>query len=276
MLQSEMDRQPAVAGRFYPGSPTVLAEDVASLLAERPGGRPTPEPPVPALGVLAPHAGYTYSGPVAGATYARVDVPERAIILCPNHTGMGERVSLWPAGSWLTPIGRVPVDAALTRELRASGLVTEDREAHVHEHAVEVQLPFLQLRRPEIAIAALCLGPLPLSRCRELGLAVAAAARRHRALVVASSDMSHYLPASVARKKDEMALERLLALDPDGLYGVVQREDISMCGYIPATVMLVAAVDLGAREAELVRYGTSADASGDDSSVVGYAGAIVF
>jgi len=276
MLQGRMDRQPAVAGRFYPGSPTVLAEQVASLLAEPPGGRPTPEPPRPAVGVLAPHAGYVYSGRVAGATYARVDVPERAIILCPNHTGMGARVSLSPEGSWITPIGRVPVDAALNRDLLESGLAVLDGEAHRQEHAAEVQLPFLQLRRPEIAIAVVCLGPLPMSGCRDLGLAVAAAARRHRALVVASSDMSHYLPASVARRKDDLALERFLALDADGLYAVVRREEISMCGYVPATVMLVAAVELGAREAELVRYGTSADTSGDESSVVGYAGAIVY
>jgi len=275
MFQAEMDRQPAVAGRFYPGSPSALAEEVATLLGERPGGRPTPEPPVPALGVLAPHAGYMYSGRVAGATYARVDVPERVIVLGPNHTGMGERVALWPGGGFLTPIGRVPADAELGRDLVASGLVAEDREAHLHEHSLEVQLPFLQLRRPEVSVAALCLGPLSYARCAELGAAVAAAARRHRALVVASSDMSHYLPASVARQKDERALERLLALDPEGLYAVVRREDISMCGFVPATVMLVAARELGAREAELVRYGNSAEASGDEESVVGYAGAVV-
>jgi len=275
MLHAEMDRQPAVAGRFYPSSPAALAEEVATLLAERPQGRPTPEPPLPALGVLAPHAGYMYSGRVAGATYARVDVPERAIVLGPNHTGMGERVALWPAGAWHTPIGTVPLDASLTRDLLASGLVEEDREAHRLEHALEVQLPFLQLRRPEVAIAALCLGPLPFARCKELGRAVAAAARRHGALVVASSDMSHYLPARVARRKDEMALERVLALDPEGLYEVVGREDISMCGFVPATVMLVAVNELGAREAELVRYGNSAEVSGDESSVVGYAGVVI-
>ncbi|HTP51462.1 MAG TPA: AmmeMemoRadiSam system protein B [Anaeromyxobacteraceae bacterium] len=270
-----MDRQPAVAGRFYPASPAALAEEVATLLAEKPSGRATPEPPLPALGMLAPHAGYMYSGAVAGATYARVDVPERAIVLCPNHTGMGERVALWPSGGWLTPLGRVPVDEEMVRDLRASGLASPDREAHRHEHSAEVQLPFLQLRRPEVAIAALCLGPLSLERCRELGTAIAAAARRHRALVLASSDMSHYLPARVAREKDQLALERLLALDPTGLYEVVRREDISMCGYVPATVMLFATKELGAREVELVRYGSSADATGDDSSVVGYAGAVV-
>lgn len=271
-----MDREPAVAGRFYPAGKDRLADEVASFLAERPDGRPTAEPPRPVVGMLAPHAGYVYSGKVAGATYARVDVPERALIMCPNHTGRGTPVSLWPDGAWATPLGRVPVDRDLTRALLECELVAEDREAHRLEHALEVQLPFLQLRRPEIGIAALCLGPLTFAQCQTLGQAVARAARKRPALLVASSDMSHYIPAARAREKDRRALDRLLALDPRGLYDVVRREDISMCGYVPATVMLVAALDLGAREAELVRYGNSADASGDESAVVGYAGAVVY
>ncbi len=270
-----MDREPAVAGRFYPGRAEALAADVAALLAERPGGRATAEPPRAALGVLAPHAGYVYSGAVAGATYARVDVPERAIVLGPNHTGLGARVSLWPDGGWRTPLGRVPVDAGLVEALRTCELVEDDRDAHRHEHALEVQLPFLQLRRPEIAIAALCLAHLSFGDCEELGRAVARAAGDRGALVVASSDMSHYVPLRVAREKDRRALDRVLALDPRGLYDVVRAEEISMCGFIPATVMLVAARELGAREAELVRYGSSADASGDEAQVVGYAGAVI-
>ena len=271
----ELEREPAVAGRFYPADPAVLAEDVAALLAEHPGGRPTAEPPRPALGLLAPHAGYPYSGAVAGATYARVAVPERVVVLCPNHTGMGVRVAAWPGGAWLTPLGRVPVDAGLTAALLEGGLAAPDRDAHLLEHAAEVQLPFLQLRRPDVAIAAVCLGPLSYARCEEFGHAVARAARRSGALVVASSDMSHYVPAAEARRKDGLALERVLALDPRGLHEVVRREDITMCGYVPATVMLVAALDLGAREAELVRYANSGDVTGDEDSVVGYAGVVV-
>jgi AmmeMemoRadiSam system protein B len=271
-----MDREPAVAGRFYPARKNQLADEVAALLAERPGGRATAEPPRPVTGVLAPHAGYVYSGKVAGATYARVDVPERAVVMCPNHTGHGAAVSVWPDGGWLTPLGRVPVDQPLTSALLEGDLAVADREAHRFEHALEVQLPFLQLRRPEVAIAALCLGPLSFQRCQALGKVVAAAVRRRPALLVASSDMSHYLPARLAREKDMRALERFLALDPEGLYQVVRREDISMCGYVPATVMLVAALELGAREAELVRYGNSAEAGAGEDSVVGYAGAVVY
>jgi AmmeMemoRadiSam system protein B len=275
MVHLEVDREPAVAGRFYPADPDELAEEVARFLAERPGGRATAEPPRPALGMLVPHAGYIYSGAVAGATYARVDVPAHAILLCPNHTGEGQRLSLWPAGAWRTPLGRVPADREMVSELLASGAAASDRAAHLHEHSLEVQLPFLQLRRREISVAALCLGGLSWPECRDLGRAVAGVARRHGALVVASSDMSHYLPARAARAKDHRALERVLALDPEGLYAVVRAEQISMCGFVPATVMLVAAREMGAREAELVRYGTSGDVTGDDSSVVGYAGVVV-
>jgi len=271
-----MDREPAVAGRFYPASPAALADEVACYLAERPSGRATQEPPRPVLGLLAPHAGYMYSGAIAGATYARVDVPDRAIVLCPNHTGLGHPVAIWPDGGWRTPLGLVPVDAGMTADILGSGLAAADREAHRYEHALEVQLPFLQLRKPEISIAALCLGPLGYSECRDLGEAVAKAAKGRETLVVASSDMSHYVPVAEARDKDHRALERLVALDPKGLFDVVRRERITMCGYVPATVMLVAALALGAREAELIRYGSSAEASGDESSVVGYAGAVVF
>ncbi len=264
-----MDREPAVAGRFYPGSEEPLWVEVTALL-----GPPTPSRP--ALGVLVPHAGYVYSGKVAGETYARVEVPGRAVVLCPNHTGFGARVALWPEGGWRTPLGRVPVDAELTAALRACPLVEDDRAAHLREHALEVQLPFLQARRPDVAIAALCLGPLSADACEELGRAVAVAVRARPALLVASSDMSHYLPAEVARALDERALARFLALDARGLHETVRQEEISMCGVVPATVMLAAARELGATRAELVRYANSGDVSGDRESVVGYAGAVVY
>jgi AmmeMemoRadiSam system protein B len=264
-----MDREPAVAGRFYPADTARLARDVAALLGPA-------QPDAPALGILAPHAGYVFSGAVAGATYARVAVPERAVVLCPNHTGLGARVALWPGGAWTTPLGSVPIDDGLTAALRACPLVEVDRLAHLREHALEVQLPFLQVRRPGIAIAALCLGPLSAREAEALGRAVAAAVRGRPALIVASSDMSHYVAEAVAREKDGHALERILDLDAHGLHATVRREDISMCGVVPATVMLAAARELGAREATVVRYATSGDVTGDRDSVVGYAGAIVW
>jgi AmmeMemoRadiSam system protein B len=267
-----MEREPAVAGRFYPGEPDRLRAEVARHLGAAPAVAP-----VCAIGVLAPHAGYMYSGPVAGATFASVEVPARAIVLCPNHTGLGAAASLWADGGWRTPLGRVPVDRGLAAALAACPLVEADHAAHALEHALEVELPFLQARRPDVAIAPLCLGPLDLEECEALGKAVAAAARScsPAALVVASSDMSHYLPADEAERQDRRALDALLALDPERLHRTVRREGITMCGVVPATVMLFAARELGATAARLVRYASSGDVTGDRSSVVGYAGAIV-
>ncbi len=264
-----MEREPAVAGTFYPARADRLGAEVASFLAA-----PAP-PPRPALGILSPHAGYVYSGAVAGAVWARVEVPPRVVVLCPNHTGRGASSSLWSEGGWKTPLGTVPLDRPLCDSLLASGRVRADREAHLSEHALEVQLPFLQARRPDAALVPLCLGPLSFEACQALGAALAAALRDRPALLVASSDMSHYIPAERAREKDRLALERIEALDPRGLHEVVRREDISMCGFIPATVMLVAAVELGAARAEVVAYRTSGDVTGDRSSVVAYAGAVV-
>jgi len=263
-----MDREPAVAGRFYGADPGPLARQVDGFLAST-------APPLPALGVVAPHAGYVYSGAIAGAVYARVAVPGRVLVLGPNHTGLGAPAALWPDGAWRTPLGAVELDAGLTEALGAGPGVTLDTQAHLLEHSLEVQLPFLQRAHPGLRLAALCLGHLSFPACERVARAVAAATREAGALVVASSDMSHYVSAEVARRLDRLALDRLVALDPQGLYEVVHREGITMCGIVPATVMLLAALARGATSAELVRYGSSGEVTGDDSSVVGYAGVVV-
>ncbi len=263
-----MNREPAVAGRFYTDDPATLTRQVDRFLAAG-GAR------APARAVLAPHAGYVYSGAVAGAVYARVEVPARVLVLGPNHTGLGKAAALWPGGAWRLPWGDVPIDGELTAALAASRLVEGDPDAHLLEHSLEVQVPFLARARPGVAIAALCLGPLSYEQCEELGEDVARAVAASGALLVASSDMSHYVPAVTAREKDHLAIARILALDPKGLYEVVRRERITMCGIVPATVMLVAAKALGATRAELVRYANSGDVNGDTRQVVGYAGVIV-
>lgn len=263
-----MDREPAVAGRFYAGDRGALEREVDRFLAT--GGEK-----VAAKGVVAPHAGYVYSGAIAGAVYARVEIPRRVVILGPNHTGMGRPAALWPGGTWHLPTGDVPVDAELTAALEGGPLVERDPAAHLREHALEVQVPFLARARPGVTIAALCLGHLRYADCEAIGKTVARAARAADALVVASSDMSHYISAASARERDHRAIERILALDPRGLYDVVHRENITMCGIIPATVMLVAALELGASRAELVSYGNSGDVNGDMEQVVGYAGLMV-
>jgi MEMO1 family protein len=263
-------RQPAVAGRFYPGDPRKLAAEVSGYLAGAGAGEPC-------LGLMAPHAGYTYSGACAGAVYARVRVPGRAIVLSPNHTGRGMRGAVWPGGPWQLPGGEVAVDDDLRAALlAASPLLTGDRRAHEAEHSLEVQLPFLRARRADVRIVALTLGGLGRDDCLALGKAVAAVVRgRGDVLLCASSDMSHYVPAKVAAQRDQLALDRMVALDAAGLYEVVERNDISMCGFIPATVMLAAAVELGASRAEVVRYTNSGEVSGDYDAVVGYAGVLV-
>jgi AmmeMemoRadiSam system protein B len=265
-----MIREPAVAGAFYPAGAAELAAGVDRYLAA--SGRAAKT----AIGVVVPHAGYIYSGAVAGATYATVAVPARVVVLGPNHTGLGfSRAALSPADAWRTPIGAVPLDAPLGEALAAGPGVAPDAAAHAREHSLEVQLPFLQRARPDVAVAPLCLAHLSYGQCERLADTVAGAARDAGALVVASSDMSHYLPAAEARAADHRALEPLLALDAEGLYRRVHEEEITMCGIIPAVVMLLAACALGARSAELVRYAHSGEVSGDDDRVVGYAGVVV-
>jgi AmmeMemoRadiSam system protein B len=259
-----------VAGTFYDARGAALRGQVDRLL-----GVGSTVRKASALGVVVPHAGYAYSGAVAGAVFGRVALPPKVIVLGPNHTGFGDAVALSPAEAWRTPLGEVPVDATLTAALAGGPGVSTDALAHLREHALEVQVPFLQRARPDVALAALCLSHLSYAQCEALGQAVARAAEPEAALVVASSDMSHHLPAAVARELDARALERVLALDARGLHEVVHRDRITMCGVIPVTVMLVAARARGATRAELVRYAHSGEVTGDDRAVVGYAGVIV-
>jgi AmmeMemoRadiSam system protein B len=266
-------RNPAVAGRFYPGDPDTLAGEVAQFLAAGEHG-----PPRKVTGVMAPHAGYVYSGGVAGEVFGRIQVPERVIILCPNHTGRGTRISVWASGSFRMPNGEIPIDDELAAAvLREDGMAQEDHAAHRHEHAIEVELPFLQARQSKLRIVPIVLSGLDAEESVALGEALhrAAASVEGDVLVVASSDMSHYLPDTQARKIDRIALEPLLAFDPEKLHHVVHDNDISMCGYIPATVMLAYARAAGATKPELISYATSGDAFGDRSQVVGYAGVLV-
>lgn len=265
-------REPAVAGRFYPGRADELRRQVAALLD------PKAVPPRPALALVGPHAGYVYSGEIAGQTWARVEVPRRVVLMCPNHTGRGVPRSLWPGGGWRLPTGVVPIDEALGEAIRARCGAKPDRAAHLHEHSLEVHLPFALARQPKLRIAALCLAGLSLDECREVGEGLAEVVREsgdEPVLLVASTDMSHYIGADEAAALDGMALERVRALDPEGLHRTVRSHRISMCGVLPTTVALFAARALGATEAELVRYGNSGERSGDYERVVGYAGVVV-
>ena len=264
-------RRPAVAGQFYPSDAATLRRDVQRYLAA--GG-----PPMAALGCIVPHAGYMYSGEVAGAVFARILPPRRVLLLCPNHTGAGAPLALMNAGAWKTPIGIVPIDAALAAALQQRfPLLQNDRRAHRAEHAAEVELPFLQELQPDLIFVPIALGTRRLDVLTALGEAIAdvLAAESRPVLLVASSDMNHYESDAITRVKDHHAIARILELDPEGLHATVMEHDISMCGMGPAVAMLTAAKHLGATCADLVQYATSADVSGDVERVVGYAGVIV-
>jgi AmmeMemoRadiSam system protein B len=264
-------RQPAVSGRFYPEAADELRAEVQRFLGSGDGARPR-------IGVVAPHAGYVYSGGVAGKVFAATVIPRRVVVLAPNHTGRGARVAVWSRGAFALPGDQVPVDEELCARLLDAGAGTvADHEAHRYEHALEVELPFVRARRPDAIVTPVIVGGLDGAECVALGrtLAEVVAAVGEDVLVVASSDMSHYLTDDVTRRIDKRAIAPMLACDPEGLYDVVAREDISMCGVLPATVMLAYARARGATLGTLVAYGTSADAFGDTDRVVGYAGIAV-
>jgi len=215
---------------------------------------------------------------VAGAVFARVEIPRRCIVMCPNHTGMGRALAFMSEGAWQTPLGEVPIDAELAGALKQRfPALEDDSAAHRAEHAAEVELPFLQLRQPELTFVPIALGTGQFEVLEQLGKALGevVAAQKDPVLIVASSDMNHYESDTVTRAKDHRAIERILTLDPRGLFDVVTQQDISMCGFGPAVVMLTAARQLGAKSAELVKYATSGDISGDRDMVVGYAGVVV-
>lgn len=271
-------RQPVVAGRFYPGNPGALRRELEHFLAapDEPGG-----PARPAWGCMLPHAGYVYSGGVAGATLAGLRLPERLVVLCPNHTGRGQPLGVWPGGAWLTPLGAVPVDEALAGALIAvGGGFGPDVQSHLGEHSIEVLLPFLQAALGEggdavPAVVPVCVGtrhPEALARAGEALAAVLARPENADVGVVVSSDMNHYENVRRTEQKDALALERALAADPDGLLRVVEEADISMCGAAPLALALHAARRLGDVRVELTAHDTSATASGDTQHVVGYAG----
>jgi AmmeMemoRadiSam system protein B len=270
-------RHPAVAGRFYPREQDSLREEVRTYLSQSPEKSPEPRP-VRALGCIVPHAGYMYSGHVAGAVFAAVQIPQLCLVLCPNHTGMGRALAIVSEGAWETPLGDVPIDGAFAAALKQRcPLLNEDSAAHRSEHAAEVELPFLQMRQPQLTFVPIALGTGRFEVLEQLGDAIAdvISAQSREVLIVASSDMNHYEADAITRVKDQSAIEPILRLDARALYDVVTQQNISMCGFGPAVVMLTAARKLGATSAELVKYATSGDVSGDRDLVVGYAGIMV-
>jgi MEMO1 family protein len=271
-----MIRPPAVAGRFYPSDTKGLAREIERCCAaDQSSAR---KQKVAARGCVVPHAGYAYSGHVAGAVYSSLVIPERCILLGPRHFPQGNPMAILTEGKFETPLGRAEIDSALAGELaRACPLLREDAVAHEREHSLEVQIPFLQKLRPDFRFVPVVLATDRFGAIEELGRAVAqvVAAQSEPVLVIASSDMNHYESDEITRVKDSKAIARILALDPRGLYDTVRNEEISMCGYAATVAMLVALREQDTNEAELVRYATSGDVTGEREQVVGYAGVII-
>jgi MEMO1 family protein len=262
-----MKRMPAVAGRFYGGHPGQLAEEVAHFTYKA-----TMRSKI--IGALSPHAGLMYSGNVAGPLYSSIVMPETFIILGPNHSGSGPNMAVMSSGEWLIPTAVFNIDNELAASmLENMPMLTEDSQAHASEHSIEVQLPFMAYAADKIKIVPVVCGHVSLEDCAAAGKGIAAAIKKtgRDVVIIASSDMSHYVVDAVAREKDGLAIKKILDLDPEGLYSTVVGEGISMCGFIPATIMLYAALALGADDSQLIKYATSGEVSGDYESVVGYA-----
>lgn len=268
-------RKPAVAGQFYPSSPEDLKRQISSFIDKTDAINKTE-----AIACMLPHAGYMYSGAVAAKTVAGINLKDKIILLGPNHTGYGAQFSIMSEGSWQTPLGEIEVDNKLaSRLLQQSKYLEDDILAHTYEHSLEVELPFLQYFKADFKIVPIVFLSDEIGALKEIGREIASCIKesglQKQTLIIASSDMTHYEPQEQAQKKDREAITAILELDEDKLMSIIQRLNISMCGYAPAIVMLCAAKLLGAKEAKLIKYQTSGDTTGDYDAVVGYAGMVI-
>ena len=275
-------RKPAVAGTFYAGSPRELTEQIESCYKSELG--PGTMPQVNSQGsreivaVVVPHAGYYYSGPVAAHAYkelANDGIFDAAIILGPNHTGYGPLVSLWARGEWETPLGRVEVDEGFAANLlkEGRGMIEADEKAHMHEHSIEVQLPWLQHLYGELKIVPIAMMAQDIETARTIGEAISKIGGN--TVIIASSDFSHYEPGPVAADKDRSVIEAIINLDEEELYRRRESLDSTMCGFGPIASAIVAAKEMKAKGATLLKYATSGDTTGDFSRVVGYASIVL-
>ncbi len=270
-----MLRKPQVAGSFYPDYPEALKESVKSFI-----GEPSP---APAVGIMVPHAGYIYSAKTAGLTYSKVRITDTVILIGPNHTGRGKAVSVMKEGRWQIPGAEIEINSEIAGKLiKESQFAEDDVEAHSGgfprgEHCLEVQLPFLYFLNPEVRIVPVVMGVQDKYIVEDLADAVVGAIKKSskEILIVASSDMSHFIRESKARRKDKLAIDEIIKLDYAGLLDTVDQNAITMCGAAPAAVMVKASAALGGKKAELIDYSTSAEVTGDSSNVVGYAGITV-
>ncbi len=267
-------RMPAVAGQFYPGSAGELKKLIARFAPKNPAK-------TDAIACILPHAGYIYSGRVAVETAAGINIKNKIILLGPNHTGYGADFSIFSSGRWITPLGEVKVDQRLAEGImKQCDFLSDEPLAHQYEHSLEVELPILQYFKPGFEIVPITILSDDLEMLKKLGAGIAGAIKGSpdagSVMLVASSDMTHYEPQATAEKKDKAAIEAITELDEDKLMRRIKDMGITMCGYAPAIAVITAAKLLGAKTAKLVKYQTSGDTTGDKTSVVGYAGIIIY
>lgn len=267
-------RKPVVAGQFYPSSSEQLKKQIELLIDNKTAKKD-------AIACMLPHAGYVYSGKVAGQTLSEINIKDTVILLGPNHTGYGAQFSIMTEGVWQTPLGDVTIDSALAKEiLQNSKYLKEDTLAHVSEHSLEVELPFLQYFKEDFKIVPIAFLADEVGALKNVGIEIARVIRRlgkeGTITIVASSDMTHYEPKKDAQRKDKEAITAILELNEDKLVEKISELRISMCGYAPVIVMISLAKALGAKSGRLVKYATSGDITGDTDSVVGYAGIVVY
>jgi AmmeMemoRadiSam system protein B len=277
-------RRAQVAGSFYKGTTAALNSEIEGCFTHRLGPGRLPELRQVGerrlVGLVCPHAGYIYSGPTAAKSYFKLasdGKPNKIVIIGPNHTGLGSGVSMMSEGVWETPFGQVEIDKEAADAIsKASDIIDLDDQAHLHEHSVEVQLPFLQyVLKTRFEFVPICMMMQDLETSMEVGKAVAQALKGDDVLIIASSDMTHYESAEAAKRKDRLAIDAILALDDTKLQGTVQSHGISMCGHGPVASMITASKILNAKTAELLGYSTSGDITGDNSEVVGYLAASI-
>ncbi len=271
-------RLPVVAGRFYAGSKDSLEKQIENCFKDSQGPGEIPEVengPRNILGLVSPHAGYPYSGPVAAHGFSKLAEdgrPDTAIIIGPNHSGMGAGISIDSSDSWKTPLGEVNINGAMRKKIaEMTELVELDPRAHTREHSVEVQLPFLQyLFGNDFQMVPICMKIQNLSASEEVGRAISKSVEGENTLIVASTDMTHYEPQNVAEKKDGKAIEKMEELDWEGLIKLIQEEGFSVCGYGPVATAILASKEMGAKKGNLFKYATSGDTAGPSNEVVGY------
>ncbi|MFQ6082935.1 MAG: AmmeMemoRadiSam system protein B [Candidatus Aminicenantia bacterium] len=263
-----MLRKAVVSGQFYPDKKESLLRMIEEMINKEIKKEK-------AIALISPHAGYIYSGKVAGAVFSSAYLPQNFLILGPNHTSIGASIAIYGEGEWETPLGRVQVNKELADLiLKNSSLIENDPSTHFYEHSIEVQLPFIQYFVESFSFVPILVSSVSYSDLEEVGINLAQAIKEFEdeVMIISSTDFSHYVSQEIAEQKDNMAIQEILNLNPKGLYEIVMREDISMCGYAPTAIALKAGLELGAEKAELIKYSTSGDVSGDYSQVVGYAG----